>query len=137
MRHVDWQDRFHAVTHAACTRQFEWGAHDCVTFAAACYEATCDGDAAARMRAQFQWSSQREAVVVLGRLGGLRAACELILGPGDPAWLKFSKGDLVLAHDRSGDVALAVHDGAYLLHPGTHGLVVLHLSQAIVGWKVD
>lgn len=136
MRYPDWQMRYDVAIRAASDVTFEWGVHDCVTFAANVYDAVCDGDAALRMRDQFFWSGPVSAARMLKELGGLRSACERILGPADEAWLKLGKGDLIIAINPDGEEILTVHDGYKLLAPGPVGLIGLPLRTALCGWSV-
>ena len=128
-----WQGAFEAAIAGARRRAFAWGAHDCCTFAAACWQARTGVDGLAGL----SWASEDEAQALLSSLGGLRAAVTARLGvPVAP--LLAAYGDLVLAvdpHDPQQRQALAVCMGAFHTMPGMRGLSVLPLQSAVCAWK--
>lgn len=130
----DWLAAFESILRAAVATPFHWGAHDCCTFAAACWRARTGADALAGL----VWADEADAARLIKRMGGLRAAVESRIGPAGPA-LGAVLGDLVLAVDPADPKAreiLAVCVGPHLVAPGAAGLAVLQLDAAVASWGV-
>ena len=130
-----WLPAFEALVAAAMRRPFEWGVHDCCTFAAACWQART-GQA---VLGALQWQSEAEAQALLAELGGLRAAVAGLLGEPGPALL-CAQGDVVLAVDPNnpaGAELLCVCLGPHLVAPGARGLMVLQLADGLCCWKAQ
>lgn len=128
-----WQAELDLIIAGARRRAFEWGVHDCCTFAAACWQART-GTAAL---AGLAWASEEQAAQLLASLGGLQAAVTSRLG--EPvAPLLAALGDLVLAvdpHDPQQRQVLAVCVGSYHVAPGARCLSSLPLHSALCAWR--
>lgn len=106
-------------------RPFAWGRHDCVRFAGGAVEA-----ATGRKPALPTWTSERGALRVLARLGGLEAAVDGVLTR-TPAALA-QRGDVALVDD----AALGVVEGEFVLALSPDaGLVRLPRSAIRTAWS--
>lgn len=118
----------------ALLREFRWGSHDCVTFAAECVEARTGRNPMAGL----EWPDASTAARMLRQIGGLRAAVTSRLGePGAPGYAR--TGDVALCtdpNDATGREMLAVCHGGVLLAPSAKGLAVLPLAAARCAWRV-
>jgi hypothetical protein len=132
-----WPTALMTTVAAAQPRPFDWGVHDCVTFAADCVRAMTGADPLADLPG---WASARQALRVIHDLGGMEAALSARLGePIAPAFAQ--RGDLGLLHaDPAGDdmtgITVAVCMGDVWLAPGTDGLERLPLAAVAKAWKV-
>lgn len=130
-------------------RPFEWGddKHDCISFGdRAVFVQT--GDSPIR-RAGYHWSTERGAVRLLKRVGGLAAAVDLVLRrhiamvaepDGSVAWedapALAHRGDIGLA-DVDGRQSLVVIEGHLAVGPGLDGLVRLQRSAVTIAWSAE
>ena len=135
----DWPERLDAVVTSARNRPFAWGAHDCITFAAACIAATTGIDPLA---GHALWGSAAEAAAAIRRTASgrqsLRAAIgrtlTLLAWPAvDPAGA--GRGDLCLVAGGQGHFA-AVCLGSRLAAPGPKGLVLIQVDRALAAWRI-
>lgn len=128
-----WVAALDAQVRAAVRRPFQWGEHDCATFAARCWAARTGSDALAGLA----WASEAEAQAIIDAGGGLRALVVARLGePRAP--LLAAHGDVVLALDPQAEPpreVLAVCVGQHHVAPGTRGLIVLPLEAATAAWS--
>lgn len=132
MRREDWTDRMFAAFEAHADSDFEYGASDCVLFAARVVDAMCDTDYESRVSALY--SDERSAIRALRDLGGLEGAVRSMLG--EPTALAYlQRGDVVLIENSGRDV-LGIWDGQAIVAPGLHGLTRAPLSQARLTWAV-
>lgn len=128
----DWPERFNALVQSHAHTPFDWGAHDCCTFAADAVQAITGQDVMAGLRASY--SSALSATNVLARLGGMQCAVSALLGPAiGPVYC--SVGDVLLVKNEGRDL-LAVCNGASGLAPGPLGLVAVDIQTALAGWRV-
>ena len=116
------------------SRPFDWGVHDCCTFAGRAVQVQTGHDPLAALA----WFSEIDAARLLRDLGGLRAAVTAALGqPIEP--LLARAGDVVLAtdpHDATHRHLLTVCHGGVLLVPGALGLVALPITAGLCAWRV-
>lgn len=124
----------------ANARAFEWGVHDCVTFAAAVVLARTGRDVLAMLRLAPTWRTAAEATAAIESVGGLHAALVRLFG--EPVGvLQARAGDVTIANDSGGrpgrDLLAVVHHGQ-LLTTAAHGLAALPLTAAIGmrAWRV-
>lgn len=140
MTRVDgWQQAFWNAITAARDRPFEWGAHDCVLFAASMVDTICGTNFYDQARTQYPYSSEDEARAILIANGGITGLVTPFLG--DPInWGALGHGDVVLISPIAlvTDMeALCVHDGQKLICPGKGGgLTSAPMRCALYGWKV-
>lgn len=111
------------------------GQHDCVRFA--------DG----AIRAQFgigvigrlSWNSERSAVRVLAKQGGIEAAVDRRLRPIPSGMAK--RGDIGLLppgnFQAAGDVGLCVIEGEFVVAPGVDRLVRLPRRLMVKAWDAS
>ena len=134
MRAKGWEQRLYRLTTMAAHAPFEWGAHDCVTFAADCVIAMTGRDPIQDMRGT--WSTEigaKRAMLKAGSrdLGDL-AADRLEEIPVSMA----RRGDIVLAGEESSDDFLAVVTGHMAVGPAETGLQHISMRQAKRAYKV-
>lgn len=133
----NWPSALLAVVADASRAPFEWGVHDCVTFAADCARAMTTADPLADLP---PWASARQALQVIESEGGMAAALTKRFGePIAPAFAQ--RGDVgLVAGSAPGEgltgIALAVCMGDVWLAPGTDGLERLPLAAIGHAWKV-
>jgi hypothetical protein len=131
----DWEARLFELVAEAKHRDFEWGVHDCCTFAAAAVEAVTG----TRPVLPGAWTTARGALRLAARQDGLPAAVSTALGRELGPALLAQRGDIVLLRQPSFDGhALAVCLGAYAVAPGPHGLVSIRLDspECLGAWRV-
>lgn len=130
MRRADWTDRLWQVVAAASGRPFEWGAHDCCTFAATAIDAMCDTDYREQLAAHYH--DRTTAAAFIEASGGIELAVSSFLGdlrPGLP-----QRGDIALVetqHGRGVGVAL----GTTIAVPGDAGLEQYPIGRALGHWR--
>lgn len=130
MRAVDWQQRFYAFLFEKKDEPFQWGVHDCVTFAHQVAEVVTGKV----FMIEANWADEETALRSIELLGGIEAAVAEHLGPPVP-WGWCSAGDIVLT-EFEGKELLAVHDGVKLIGPGETGLRRIPFKFATVGWRL-
>ncbi len=119
-------------------RSFQWGVHDCCTFACDVIRDAGGVDYAAPFRGRYR--SAAGAARVLRRFagGGLEAAAEKIAqdnGLEEVPPLMAQRGDFVLLDAAEGP-ALGVCLGATFIAAGPAGAVSLPLKRARRAWRV-
>lgn len=126
---------FIALLESRATRPFDWGhdRHDCVSFAAACVEALT-GDNPIR-RAGMTWTTERGALRVIARMGGLAACVDSVL-PRLPATAFAHRGDVGLV-EFEGRESLVVFEGHLLVGAGVEGLLRLPRELAKIAWSAE
>ena len=125
-RLYDWLPRLNSYVEAHRNTSFEWGTHDCCTFAAGVIWAlTMVGVDVPRVRDKYH--AARE----LNARGGIESAMD---ATGFPRWgspLSARRGDIVLVNR-----ALGVCLGHVWAAPGRDGLVFGAMDVAAVSWRV-
>ncbi len=114
----DWQERLSAELEASRGRAFEYGEHDCCTFAADCILAVTGRDVAADWRGRYETERAGLALAGVKTLAALANRC---LPPIDPVFAR--RGDVAIAPagERRGNrraPMLMVVDGVHLRAPG-------------------
>lgn len=119
-RAPDWPERFAQWVHHRMTRPFEWGRHDCATFATGCVAHLTDTDILHPL--QPTWRTETAAARVIRAGGGLLAMAQARLPRRDtPAHAV--RGDLVCV-DLDGRPTLGIVGGnGHWCAPGERGLV--------------
>jgi hypothetical protein len=128
---------FAAVIARARRQPFEWGVHDCVTFAAAAVQATTGRQVLAELHLQPTWRTAPEAAAAIDSVGSLRVALGFLFGPPVPI-LCARAGDVALVRDPqhpARELLAVVHHGA-LLAPSEAGLAVFAPTHAVAAWSV-
>jgi hypothetical protein len=130
-----WDRHLLDAVEAARERQFVWGEHDCVTFAAACVTAITGADPLANLP---RWSNATTARRAVEAVGGLDAALTERFGAAvPPAYAQ--RGDLGLMYaDRSPvtGATLAVCLGEWWVAPADTGLGRVRLDAIEAAWRV-
>jgi hypothetical protein len=131
MRQDGWEVRLADAVESVRNTPFQWGRHDCATWAADVRLALTGQDAAAAWRGRYK--SGRGALRVMRRMGfrTLEAGVTGILGAPLPTPLLAQRGDVVLYGD-----ALGVCIGATGLFLGPDGLVELPIAACRLAWRV-
>jgi hypothetical protein len=128
---------FAAVISRARRQPFEWGVHDCVTFAAAAVQATTGRQVLGELKLSPAWRTALEAATAIESVGGLRVALGRLFGAIVPI-LHARPGDVALVQDpqHSGRELLAVVHHGVLMAPAKAGLAVFATSHALAAWSV-
>jgi len=111
---------------------FEWGANDCIMFAADAVLVQTGEDLAAEYRETYRTAG--DAARLLKRLGGLEAVATKALGEPKP-WPYAQIGDIVLVKldDRE---HLAVCMGTHYAVPAPQRLAFWPMAGAVKAWSV-
>lgn len=125
----DWPERLAAFMDERRNVPFQFGIHDCSTFAA---------DAVAAMtgeRLQIPVADSPEAYARLVRdQGTLRDMAEALLGESiHPAYAQ--RGDVVLLEMGERET-LGICVGAEIAGPGADGLALAPMSMALLAWRI-
>ena len=131
MRKVRWQTELWNYLSDARERSFEWGTHDCGTFALGAVNAVL----AEPLKLEASWATKEGATFAVERSGSLHDLVTQHLGKSVP-YSRCSAGDVVMADWGQGQ-GLCVHDGVQLLAPSRQGLRKVPFKCAIVGWRVE
>lgn len=131
MRRDDWPERLEETIRAAEGRAFAWGAHDCVTFAAACVAAMTGTDPAALVRGAYA-SSFGARKTVLEHGDDLYALVTRKFGEPKPAAYA-RRGDL-LGHDGNLGVCIG---GVGVFLTEHDGLTRIRVRDCLHCWSVD
>lgn len=135
----DWPERLDATITAARDQPFKWGQNDCVTVAAAAFQAVTGTDPISHIRGQ--WRDALSALRMAERLGGstveaaIGAVCDQLGMQRVPPALA-QRGDIGLALGADGRLVTAVCVGASWLAPGPDGLVALKLCSVRSAWHI-
>lgn len=138
MRVDDWQTKFWENITAACERDFEWGVHDCVMFAASSVDAILGTDYFAQAQARYPYSTEDGAIALMQQYGGITGLAESFLDP-HTNWGQLGAGDIVLVSEiplRTQMEMLCVHDGQQLIGPTARGVINIPLQYALYGWAI-
>jgi len=133
MRYEDWQTRFWMELDRAKIRRWQWGVHDCVSFAARMADVISDRDYAA-LKSSIQWNTPKQVAELL-KAKPLKELIEGVLGP-SMDWRFAKHGDLVIATDESSAEVLTVHDGSRLLCADKIGYCIVDIKYAACAWRV-
>lgn len=132
MRVNDWETHLYTVLNSFNEKPFQWGSHDCCTFAADCVLAITGSDKMSRYRGGYK--SAKSAARKLEAAGGLEAALTFELG--DPvAPLMAKRGDVVCFTSALGDTA-GICIGATIAAAGLDGITYTPMSQAFKSWSI-
>ncbi len=119
-------------------RSFQWGVHDCCTFACDVIRDAGGVDYAAPFRGRYRTAAGAARVLRRFAGGGLEAAAEKIAqdnGLEEVPPLMAQRGDFVLLDAAEGP-ALGVCLGATFIAAGPAGAVTLPLKRARRAWRV-
>ena len=130
MRLPGWEAALAAAVDDARSRPFQWGAHDCATWAFDVRRALTGQDAAQDWRGRY--STAKGAAKVLRRLGfdSLAGLSSAIMGDAIQP-LSAQRGDIVLC-----EAALGVCVGSMAVFVAESGLTARPLSGAAMAWRV-
>lgn len=126
-----WPELLAAELSAARKRPFAWGTHDCCAFAARMTLALTGTDFMAGFPA---YDNEADARAILQAHVGVRGIATRCLGEPIPA-LQAQRGDVVLLSQPTGEI-LGICAGAVIACPGLTGLVLVPITQGLMGWKV-
>ena len=135
MRLDDWEQRLEAALTAA-DKPFQWGAHDCCTFAAMCVEAVTGLPIwIAGLSAYTDAAGARRALVRAG-YDDLPAALDAALGPRKPAAFA-QRGDVAVVTGPLGAACVVVDlSGERLVGVSPDGVARLPIGEALAAWSV-
>lgn len=131
MRLEGWETRLAAQVEAVRSKPFEWGRHDCATWAADVRLALTGNDAAAAWRGRYR--SRRGALRRMRHMGfqTMEAGVTSILGAPLATPLLAQRGDVVMIDD-----ALGVCIGAVALFLAPEGLTERPVADCRLAWRV-
>lgn len=132
MRVDGWEERLAEVVEAAESRPFEWGVHDCCTFAAACVDAITGSDHVGRL----DYADERAAKRILACHGGLLEAVTSRLGVTVGGWAHARRGDVCLVPTEQGD-GLGVCLGTHIAVAAEQGIERYPLPLARWVWRIE
>lgn len=134
-RRDDWMQRLQeCVAHARVTR-FEYGSHDCCTWAAQCVDAMCGTHLLEDIHERYNYSTEDGALAICSAVGGLATLVGERLGA--PQRASFAApGDVVLARDGHERPIVGVVVGHQVVVPGDAGIVCLGFERIAICWKV-
>lgn len=135
VRATGWEERLRRLLESARAKSFEWGVHDCCTFAIADVEALAGG----RFIGAFpEWKSEDEARAMLAERS-LADRISDVLGPTNYGWKFARRGDIGLIESvrlPGDEVALGICVGAYAAVPGVSRLEFVSFTQMTKVWRV-
>ena len=111
---------------------FEWGTHDCCTFAADWVKLATGIDPMEDLRGLDSAIAAHRA---LSEAGGMLAAVDLRMGPHLTGPFAHA-GDVAMTTSETGSKVMAVCVGAHLAVPGVVGLQLVPVQQAEATWRV-
>lgn len=127
-----WDMRLMECVQAAQTKPFEWGSHDCVTFAADCVRAMTGCDP---LKGVEPWGDAKGALRAIQARGGLSDAITSLFGePIPPAMAR--RGDVGMTDGDVTGFGLLVCCGDVWVGPGLDGLQRLPLDVVRQAWRV-
>lgn len=140
MRAIDWERRLTDAVKTGLRARFEWGTHDCVTFASRCVVAVLGDAQGAPLIAGWSgaYDSEAGAAELLARMGGLEASVRARLGEPLASTLKARRGDLVLLRAGFGseDPALGICVGKHAAFAAPFGLAHVSIDECALAWRV-
>lgn len=131
MRLEDWPLRLDRLIYDARTRHFEWGKHDCGTFAAEVVEALTGHE----LQLPKGYTTARGSALAMRRKTGasdMTGATSFFLGQPLETPLQAQRGDVVL-HETQ---ALGVCIGATAMCLSEGGLAVVLMADCVTAWRV-
>ena len=135
MRREDWPERLNAYIDGASAKMFDWGRHDCCTFAAGAVHAITGVDWMPEFRGRYDSEKTAKAALKdIGRGSLLKTICSKFGKPVAPA--KARRGDLMLANLGDGP-ALMVCVGPDAIGPGLGNLIRVPVSDCRFAWSVE
>ncbi len=137
MRLAGWEAALAAAVEDARARPFEWGVHDCATWAFDVRRALTGQDAAAAWRGRYSTAkgALRTLRLVLGAATHAEAATA-ILGAPLASPRQAQRGDIVLVEMGDGD-SFGVCLGAKAAFLGPQGLEFLPVAGCTHAWRVE
>jgi hypothetical protein len=128
----NWLAALYVQLEAFNEKPFEWGSHDCCTFAADCVLAMTGEDRMVTHRGGYKTAIG--ATRKMARLGGMEATITSVLGePIAPAFAQ--RGDVVCFTSPLGDTC-GVCVGSTIAAAGLYGITHTPMVQAFKAWKV-
>jgi Domain of unknown function (DUF6950) len=134
----NWDLKLDAAISAVAARPFQWGAHDCCTFAADIVKAITGRDP---MKAMRGYKSEAEARAFLKQKGwpGVYRALYAVLGKSVPV-AQAQRGDVVFAKLEGASFAMQSGAGICLgkvsAFPGDVGLVFVPTHKVSKAWPI-
>lgn len=131
----DWPERLNTLIELNRFKEFKWGEHDCLLFAAKAIKATTGIDYTQEYI--YSYSDKEEADQEILRLGAkdLKDFITNVLGKPLSNPHLASRGDIVVVRLDYG-IAAGVCIGARAATPSAKGLVFIHLAKWEMAWRV-
>lgn len=133
MRVEGWETAFVAAVQEGLQRPFEWGQHDCATFAFAVRAVLTGRDDTGLWRGQYRSAAGARRVMRSLGWADFAAAGRALLGEPLPTPLLAQRGDLAIAGD---DMGAWIVTGREIVSIGPGGPVVRPLRDATLAWRV-
>jgi hypothetical protein len=133
MRLNGWELRLVEEVSAAQSKAFQWGVHDCATWAFDVRRALTGEDAAAAWRGKYKTEAGAARVLRKLKCKAVEDLAQSILGDPLPAVLLAQRGDILLG---GAERALGVCVGSHGLFLQPNGLVSVPLKACFSAWRV-
>lgn len=131
-RRLDWPERIDAVIRSHSGAAFEYGAHDCVLFAADVVDALTGSDPASDVRGSYDAQTLRQ---VYRKTGGVeraiaaRLTCEI-------SPMLATTGDIGISGKGAKCFACVCAGGGAWLAPAPHGVEAIDPSHVRRAWRI-
>ena len=133
MKTDGWEKRLSDAVEAARGQPFEWGSHDCATWAFDVRQALINGPDVVAWRGRYKTAlGSHRAMRKLG-WHTMEEGGRALMGEPLPGVLMAQRGDLVLSQ---GDPAFGVCIGSQVAFVGPSGLQFVPLAECAMAWRV-
>lgn len=134
MRPEGWEARLCAEIEAARNRRWEWGTHDCATFAYRCMQAMIGDETPFDRWMQPRWTNRAEAQGRLSHGGGYFTILDSIAER--RSWKTAQRGDLAALVMADGPVMGVVEGGGVWVAQTPRGVLKCRLQSALGVWSL-
>lgn len=135
MRREGWESRLAQCVEGARLRPFEWGVHDCATFAFDVVREMISTDPFAEYRGSYSNELGAGRALIEHEFDTVRGLADKLMG--EEISTKFAqRGDIILVLQPERGETLGVCLGVDAVFVGESGLVPVPMSEAITAWRV-
>lgn len=132
-RSENWPEKLLDQVESARSAPFEWGRHDCCTFAADCVQAMTGVDLMEKFRGRYR--SAQGAAKVVARAGHPSLADAWSAALPEIAPMQAGRGDVVMFESVEG-LAVGVVTGCQAVAAGPDGLAWIAMELWLKAWRV-